>query len=115
MGTIQMNDELTGGAPNGWRNGKYAHGMKGSPEWNAWRNAKFRCTNPKSPDWDDYGGRGIKMAKRWLTSFEAFYAHIGARPSALHSLDRIDNDRGYMPGNVRWATKAEQNKNRRIR
>lgn len=100
------------GAPYGWRNGKYKHGMKGTPEWKAWVNARRRCTDPKHPDWKNYGGRGITMAKRWLRSFAAFYEHIGPRPAGL-MLERIDNDRGYVPGNVRWATRAEQNANRR--
>lgn len=100
------------GAPYGWRNGKYKHGMKNSPEWKAWVNARRRCTDPNHPDWRNYGGRGIRMHKRWLVSFLDFYEHIGPRPPGM-TLDRKGNDRGYMPGNVRWATRAEQTANRR--
>lgn len=109
-----INAQIGGkGAPRGFRNGRYVHGMKGTPEWNAWRNARYRCTKPTSPDWHNYGGRGIRMAKQWLTSFSRFFACVGPRPSSRHSLDRIDNSQGYVPGNVRWATKAEQNANKR--
>lgn len=100
------------GAPSGPRNGKYLHGMKRSPEWKAWVNARRRCTDPSHPDWKNYGGRGITMCAEWLASFAAFYAHIGPRPAGL-TLDRRDNDRGYEPGNVRWATRSEQTANRR--
>ena len=88
--------------------------MKGTPEWKAWVNARRRCTDPNHPDWKNYGGRGITMCARWLRSFAAFYAHIGARPAGM-MLDRIENDAGYKPGNVRWATRAVQNANKRRR
>jgi hypothetical protein len=69
---------------------------------------KTRCTNDKLRLWHRYGGRGIKVYELWLNDFEAFFQHIGPRPSPKHSVDRIDNDRGYEPGNVRWATVKEQ-------
>ena len=102
------------GAPYGWRNGKYKHGMKGSPEWKAWVNARRRCTDPNHPDWDNYGGRGIRMCSAWQGSFSAFIKHIGPRPDG-HMLDRINNNAGYYPGNVRWATRGESNRNKRRR
>lgn len=100
------------GAPYGWRNGRYKHGMKGTPEWKAWVNARRRCTDPNHPDWRNYGGRGITMCAAWRLSFAEFYEHIGPRPPGL-TLDRINNNAGYRPGNVRWATRAEQTANRR--
>lgn len=89
------------------------HGRKETPEYRAWSAMKARCTDPSHPAYHRYGGRGIAVCDEWLTSFEAFFAHLGERPSRTHSLDRIDNDKGYQPGNCRWATRSEQNRNRR--
>lgn len=86
---------------------------KTTPEYGAWQKAKFRCSNPNDPFYPDYGGRGITMCQRWRESFEAFLADMGTRPGPGYSLDRIDNDRGYEPGNCRWATALEQAANRR--
>lgn len=85
--------------------------MKRTPEYLAWRNMRTRCFNPRIQQWADYGGRGITVCERWLT-FENFYADMGLRPSPRHSLDRLDNDGNYEPGNVRWATREEQQQNR---
>lgn len=74
---------------------------------------KTRCTNPKATKYADYGGRGIRVCDAWLTSFEAFLTDVGTRPSRQHSLDRIDNNGNYEPGNVRWSTVVRQNYNRR--
>jgi hypothetical protein len=84
--------------------------MSHTPEYAAYWDARERCRNPKVHNWMRYGGRGIKFL---FTSFEKFYAHIGPRPSSTHSLDRIENDGNYEAGNVRWATKEQQNDNRR--
>lgn len=82
------------------------------PEYSVWEAAVQRCTNPKQKLFRNYGGRGISIAPEWRNSFDAFFSHIGPRPSDKHSLDRIDNDKGYVPGNVRWATRHEQARNK---
>ncbi len=75
---------------------------------------KQRCLNPKHKAFPDYGGRGIGVAATWVKDFPAFFAHVGVRPSPFHSLGRIENEKGYEPGNVRWETSLEQNNNRRV-
>lgn len=87
----------------------------GSPEYIAWVNAKQRVTNPKSPQWHNYGGRGISMSPTWAKDFSAFLADIGPKPDPELSLDRIDVDGNYEPGNVRWTTDDVQQANRRPR
>jgi hypothetical protein len=72
---------------------------------------KVRCSNPKADAYPWYGGRGIRVCAEWERSFDAFYRDVGPRPSSKHSLDRIDSNGHYEPGNVRWATKAEQARN----
>lgn len=84
-----------------------------SIEYKVWQWAIDRCENPKNKSFHDYGGRGIRMCPEWRHSFPAFLAEVGRRPGPEYSIDRIDNERGYEPGNVRWATKSQQMKNRR--
>jgi hypothetical protein len=83
------------------------------PEYRIWCKMKSRCLKPNDKDYKDYGARGISVHIEWLDNFQAFYDHIGPRPSAKHSIDRINNAKGYEPGNVRWATPTEQARNRR--
>jgi hypothetical protein len=97
------------------------HGMsrlrdgKPSAEWLAWKNMRDRCLNPKADSYRHYGERGIAVSPLWIGEggFERFLAEVGPRPSSRYSLDRIKNDRGYEPGNVRWATRHEQAMNKR--
>lgn len=85
-----------------------------SPEYRAWFCMKQRCFNPKSSSYERYGLRGITVHPAWVDNFAAFLSHVGRRPSPSHSLDRIDNECGYVPGNVRWATDREQARNRDV-
>jgi hypothetical protein len=84
-------------------------------EYNAWKSAKNRCHNPKYQHYPNWGGRGITMCDEWRSDFAAFFSHIGVRPTpgveGPYSLDRIDNDKGYVSGNVRWASKRQQANN----
>jgi hypothetical protein len=83
------------------------------PEYKVWTDIKSRCLNPRRHSYACYGGRGITICDEWRSDFAAFFAHMGPRPSAHHQIDRIDNDRGYEPGNCRWVTKAANVRNRR--
>lgn len=83
------------------------------PERGIWHAMNARCASPASTQYANYGGRGIRVCDRWRGSFEAFVADMGPRPSASHSIDRIDVNGHYEPGNCRWATQAEQSRNKR--
>lgn len=82
------------------------------PEYWIWKRMRQRCNDPNNHEWDRYGGRGIAVDHKW-DDFAAFLNDLGRRPSPRHSLERIDNDAPYMPGNVRWATASEQARNKR--
>ncbi|WP_155054542.1 hypothetical protein [Streptomyces blattellae] len=89
------------------------HGKRDTPEYRIWQGMKWRCLNPNYKPYPRYGGRGIKVCDRWIDSFEAFLADVGPRPSPKHTLDRLDNDGNYEPGNVAWRTYKEQAQNKR--
>jgi len=84
-----------------------------SPEYRAWDKMIQRCCNPKSNSYLRYGARGIYVCEEWRRSFKSFLDHVGRKPTPEHSLDRIDNDGPYEPGNVRWSTRKEQCRNMR--
>lgn len=86
-----------------------------APEYAVWTGIKMRCFNPNGTGYKYYGGRGITMCERWRRSFSDFRADVGPRPSPDHSLDRIDVNGHYEPGNVRWVTWDVQVKNKRPR
>lgn len=88
------------------------HGLYGTGEYKSWSEMIQRCRNENNHAYSKYGGRGISVYEPWIYSFTEFYNYIGPKPSPVHSIDRIDNDGNYEPGNVRWATKATQSGNR---
>lgn len=87
-------------------------GGRKTPEFQAYLNAKRRCTNPRTEGFEHWGGRGIEFR---YASFEQFLADVGPKPSPELTLDRIDNDGHYEPGNCRWASRSVQNANQRPR
>lgn len=86
---------------------------KRKPLYSTWSSIKQRCENKDNKHYPYYGGRGIKVCKRWSDSYELFEKDVGKKPSPKHSLDRINNDGDYEPGNVRWADRTVQMLNRR--
>lgn len=74
---------------------------------------KSRCNTPSSTGFEHYGGRGIRVCTAWENSFEAFFSDMGSRPASGYSIDRIEVDGNYEPGNCRWATKKTQSRNLR--
>ena len=88
-----------------------AHGRTNTTEFRTWTSMLTRCFNPRSEDYPRYGGRGITVCDRWR-EFKQFLADMGIKPSPRHSIDRINNDGNYEPGNCRWATQTEQSRNR---
>lgn len=92
---------------------KITHGASDTPEYRTWTHIIDRCYNPRCDDYPNWGGRGIKMHPAWRRDFAVFLAAVGKRPGPGYSLDRRDNSKGYVPGNVRWATKKQQARNMR--
>ncbi len=88
------------------------HGQSRSKAYRSWCSAKARCSNPNNKQFSYYGGRGITMAPEWRDDFARFFSDMGPRPPGT-SLDRIDNDGPYAPGNCRWATRKQQSWNPR--
>jgi hypothetical protein len=95
------------------RKNRLRHASSFTSEYRSYYGMKGRCGNPNHYEYKRYGGRGIKVCDRWLESYENFINDIGPKPSPKHSLDRIDVDGNYEPGNVRWATPKEQRINQR--
>lgn len=87
------------------------HGGCYTPEYRSWAAMHGRCTNPENPSYHRYGGRGITVCERW-NEFNAFLSDMGERPSAKHSIDRIDGNGNYEPSNCRWATVQQQSDNK---
>lgn len=96
--------------------GPVKHGMSMSEGleakvYRAWKNIKQRTLNAANPKYKSYGAKGIVLAQEYIEDFAAFYAEVGLPPSDRHSIDRKDNNLGYVPGNMRWATAKEQSRN----
>jgi len=83
-------------------------------EYRTWGNMKQRCYNENIPAYRNYGGRGITVCDEWLHDFKQFFKDMGEKPSSKHSIDRVDNDKGYSPDNCRWATSTTQSRNTRV-
>jgi hypothetical protein len=88
--------------------------MKRAPEYDCWAKMIQRCTNPNATGYKYWGGRGIAVCDRWRRSYANFLADVGPRPTPQYSIDRINNDLNYQPGNVRWVMRTAQNRNRSI-
>ena len=100
-----------GGYPGAVRHGDCVRGK--TKEYQAWSDMLQRCYNPNCKDYKNYGGRGITVCDRWLHSYENFLKDMGRAPGKGYSIDRINNNGNYDPGNCRWATSSQQNSNKR--
>jgi hypothetical protein len=93
----------------------FTHGMYLHALYNTWKCIRQRTTNPNSPDYPGYGAKGVRMLPAWEKDAELFIRYVernlGPKPTASHTIDRIDNLKGYIPGNIRWATPKQQSRN----
>lgn len=102
------------GVNNGSNNGNYKHGLKHTKEYSLWLNMKQRCYNKNYYKYENWGGRGIKVYSKWVNDSESFIQYIKTLENyGDYSLDRIDNDGNYEPGNLRWCSGKTQNSNKR--
>lgn len=108
----RLNQRSCGCIPAALKHGNEI-GRKKTTELGTYHKMKERCSNPNNKDYVNYGGRGIKVCDRWLESFQNFLDDMGKKPSPDLSIDRINVNGNYEPGNCRWATKSEQNRNTR--
>jgi len=106
-------DNFAGGGGASTRRAYRRHGLSHLPEYRVWQTMRLRCHVPTNAAFPDYGGRGITVCDAWRDSPETFIADMGQKPSPAHEIDRIDNDRGYEPGNCRWVLRTENDRNRR--
>lgn len=98
-------------------NATRVHGLKDHPLYRKWKDMKKRCYNPNVKDYKDYGGRGIVVCEEWKNNFKAYFDYISSLENAMQpglSIDRIRNNEGYKPGNLRWADQHIQSTNRRV-
>jgi hypothetical protein len=92
---------------------QYRHGMRQTRVYRIWNAMRQRCHNPNQPHYVRYGGKGVRVCKKWREDFMAFYKDMGDPPSDKHSIDRINPSGNYEPRNCRWATASQQNRNKR--
>ena len=109
MMTKRMKEKKTSGGR--YRVGGRYHGLRNCPEYSSWDNMIGRCERPSHASFKHYGAKGIKVCAAWRASFMAFYDYVGPKPTPLHTIECINNRKGYQPDNVVWATREEQSNN----